>query len=214
MAKNTYVSGQFNLYCDSCGKKIKAGEAKKRWDGLIVCPDDYEERQPQDFVKAKLDRITVPFARPSDPWKFSIPLGMFDRVLLDEEAIIISVQASKNFADIVPVSDVFNIYRAAYANEVVPISETFEADVQFALNIDVDQDRVILGESGKICRLNYVDHTYFAQVYVADNCTDFPANILADTVGLSDTGFITPAPYVEASYFAQDYVGVVVHFNP
>jgi len=64
MARNTYISGQWNLICDSCGKKIKAGMAKKRWDGFIVCPEDYEQRHPQDFVRARQDKITVPFTRP------------------------------------------------------------------------------------------------------------------------------------------------------
>jgi len=31
MSKNYYVSGGFNVICDICGKKIKAGEAKHRW---------------------------------------------------------------------------------------------------------------------------------------------------------------------------------------
>lgn len=62
--KNYFASGGWNLICDSCGKKIKASEAKQRWDGLIVCPDDFEMRQPQDFVKARSDKITVPFSRP------------------------------------------------------------------------------------------------------------------------------------------------------
>lgn len=59
-----YIPGSWNVICDSCGKKIKASEAKQRWDGLIVCPDDFEMRQPQDFVKARSDKITVPFTRP------------------------------------------------------------------------------------------------------------------------------------------------------
>ena len=59
-----YIPGSWNVICDSCGRKIKASEAKQRWDGLIVCPDDFEMRQPQDFVKARMDRITVPFTRP------------------------------------------------------------------------------------------------------------------------------------------------------
>lgn len=59
-----YVPGSWNVICDSCGRKIKASEAKQRWDGLIVCPDDFEMRQPQDFVKARADKITVPFTRP------------------------------------------------------------------------------------------------------------------------------------------------------
>ena len=30
---------------------------KREWNGLIVCGDCYEERHPQDFVRAKEDRI-------------------------------------------------------------------------------------------------------------------------------------------------------------
>ena len=59
-----YIPGSWNVICDSCGKKIKASEAKQRWDGLIVCPLDFEMRQPQDFVKARADKISVPFTRP------------------------------------------------------------------------------------------------------------------------------------------------------
>lgn len=65
--RNYYVSGQHNVTCDVCSKKIKSGEAKQRWDGFIVCPDDYEMRHPQDFVRAKQDKITVPFSRPIPP---------------------------------------------------------------------------------------------------------------------------------------------------
>jgi len=35
-----------------------------RWDGFIVCKEDWEARHPQDFIKAKTDRISVPFSRP------------------------------------------------------------------------------------------------------------------------------------------------------
>ena len=71
MIKNYYVSGSWNVTCDVCSKKIKASEAKKRWDGFIVCPDDYEERHPQDFVKARIDKITVPFTRPIPAYIFT-----------------------------------------------------------------------------------------------------------------------------------------------
>ena len=64
MSRNYYTSGQWNLICDVCGKKIKAGEAKHRWDGFVVCPEDFEQRHPQDFVRARQDKITVSFTRP------------------------------------------------------------------------------------------------------------------------------------------------------
>ena len=64
MSRNYYKSGQWNIICDVCSRKIKAGEAKKRWDGFIVCPADWEIRHPQDFVRTKQDKISVPFSRP------------------------------------------------------------------------------------------------------------------------------------------------------
>ena len=60
----SYISGQWWIICDVCGKKIKSGKSRHRWDGFVVCEDDWEERHPQDFVKARVDKITVPFLRP------------------------------------------------------------------------------------------------------------------------------------------------------
>lgn len=74
MAKNYYISGEWNVTCDVCSKKIKAHDAKQRWDGLVVCPDDFEHRHPQDYVKAKIDKITVQFTRPIPPNVF-IPVN-------------------------------------------------------------------------------------------------------------------------------------------
>lgn len=71
MTKNYYISGEWNVTCDVCSKKIKLSEAKHRWDGFIVCADDFEHRHPQDFVKAKTDKITVPFTRPIPSYVFT-----------------------------------------------------------------------------------------------------------------------------------------------
>ena len=71
MKKNHFISGEWNLTCDVCSKKIKAHEAKHRWDGLIVCSEDWEQRHSQDFVKANTDKITVPFQRPVPPDVFT-----------------------------------------------------------------------------------------------------------------------------------------------
>lgn len=35
MSRNYYTSGQWNCICDVCGKKVKAGDAKQRWDGFL-----------------------------------------------------------------------------------------------------------------------------------------------------------------------------------
>lgn len=72
MKKNHFISGEWNVTCDICSKKIKAHEAKQRWDGFIVCPDDFEHRHPQDFVKAHSDKISVPFVRPIPEYIFVV----------------------------------------------------------------------------------------------------------------------------------------------
>ena len=60
----TYVSGDWNIICDSCSVKIKASKSRKRWDGFIVCPECFESRHPMDFIRVKGDRGSVPFSRP------------------------------------------------------------------------------------------------------------------------------------------------------
>jgi len=58
-----YIPGDNWVECDVCGMDIYASDSKKRWDGLIVCPDDWEVRHPQDFVRARKDKITADIIR-------------------------------------------------------------------------------------------------------------------------------------------------------
>lgn len=59
-----YRPGTWNYYCDVCGTKYKATHSKERWDGLQVCPDCFELRHPQDFVRTKGDKVSVDWQRP------------------------------------------------------------------------------------------------------------------------------------------------------
>ena len=59
-----WEAGSWIALCDACGKKFKANDLQKRWDGLMVCLEDFEQRQPQDFVRASTDKIAVPWSRP------------------------------------------------------------------------------------------------------------------------------------------------------
>lgn len=59
-----YSSGNWNVICDVCGKQYKSTDLRKRWDNLWVCFRDYEERQPQDFVRGVADTQAVPWSRP------------------------------------------------------------------------------------------------------------------------------------------------------
>ena len=71
MKKNHYIPHEWNVTCDVCSKKIKASESRLRWDGFLVCIDDYEIRHEQDFVKSKQDQITVPYTRPVPEYIFT-----------------------------------------------------------------------------------------------------------------------------------------------
>lgn len=71
MANNYFVSGQWNAICDSCGKRYKISELKKRWDGLLVCEKDYELDHPQKYLRVRETGQAVPIIRdePQDEFK-------------------------------------------------------------------------------------------------------------------------------------------------
>ena len=50
-----YIKNDHWVVSQRSGKVIRASEARKEWTGLIVAKDEWEPRQPQDFVRAKED---------------------------------------------------------------------------------------------------------------------------------------------------------------
>jgi hypothetical protein len=59
-------SYSYNASCDVCGFQFKASELRKRWDGLMVCDEDFETRHVLDFFKNKNDHHPLPFTRPQE----------------------------------------------------------------------------------------------------------------------------------------------------
>lgn len=65
MFKRTqYIPGDWNVICDVCGHKYKASQLMKRWDGLMVCQEDWETRHPQELIRPIKERNSVPWTRP------------------------------------------------------------------------------------------------------------------------------------------------------
>ena len=62
--QNWLKLGDWNVVCDSCGRKFKASTMRKRWDGFLVCKDDFEVKHPQLSLKVHGDKQTVPIPRP------------------------------------------------------------------------------------------------------------------------------------------------------
>lgn len=59
-----YKKGQWLVICDVCGMKYHSSDLKMRWDGLMCCTQDWNIRQPQDFVRGIPDPQAVPWSRP------------------------------------------------------------------------------------------------------------------------------------------------------
>jgi hypothetical protein len=59
-----YQAGVWNAACAICGFKFKSDKLKKNWKGMYVCEQDYETRQPLDFIQARTEKITPPWTRP------------------------------------------------------------------------------------------------------------------------------------------------------
>lgn len=130
----TYKSGQWNVTCDVCSKKIKAEDAKQRWDGFIVCPDDYEERQPQDFVRARQDKISVPFTRPIPPEAFSLRLSIIndDIVSISDVCTVGIIPVYTQYvSDTVSVADSGHLFNLDYVDITYFASSYVGSDTPF-----------------------------------------------------------------------------------
>jgi hypothetical protein len=80
--RNYYKAGTWNVICQVCGKQVKSDAIIKRWDGVLVCKEDYEPRHILDFVRSTTERGSVPFVSPE-------PADVFVDVvyLQDQQAI-------------------------------------------------------------------------------------------------------------------------------
>lgn len=83
--------GSWNMICQVCGFKYKNTDMKLRWDNIWCCPEDWEVRQPQDFVRGIKDQMSVPYAVPEPPDHF---IG--DQYLQDSSGNIIYDQPQGN----------------------------------------------------------------------------------------------------------------------
>ena len=68
--KNWLDLGNYNAICDSCGRKFKANTMRRRWDGLFVCKEDWEQKHPQLTIRVRGDKQQVPIPRPEAPDQF------------------------------------------------------------------------------------------------------------------------------------------------
>lgn len=94
----SYKSGDWLVICDSCSRKIKASKSKERWDGFRVCSECWEPRHPMDFIRARADKISVPFTRPKTADTF-IDVPYID-IYVADDYIVETVNQSTYFIEL------------------------------------------------------------------------------------------------------------------
>lgn len=90
MSKTYYKKGDWNVIEDIGGRKVKASKTRKRWDGFRVLDQDYEERHPQDFVRAVPDDQSVPWTRSEGEDKSINPCVYWDSGIADPLYVIMT----------------------------------------------------------------------------------------------------------------------------
>jgi len=58
-----WKKGDWLTLCDVCGFKHYASELRERWDGRMVCRQDWELRHPQDLIRLPRAERGIPWAR-------------------------------------------------------------------------------------------------------------------------------------------------------
>lgn len=61
-----FATGKFSYgLCDYCGQRYQYSVLRKNWRGFMVCPDDYEPKEPQlDPLRYRGDAIALRDPRP------------------------------------------------------------------------------------------------------------------------------------------------------
>ena len=84
--------GDWNAVCYECGRKRKASQLKKHWQGYYVCPEHWEPRQPQDFVRSVPDVQTPPWTQPMPRDTFAVVCTAADQSATPRRAVPSSVR--------------------------------------------------------------------------------------------------------------------------
>ena len=73
-----YATGKFSYgLCDYCGQRYEYHVLRKNWRGFMVCPDDYEPKEPQiEPLRYRGDAIALRDPRPDRIEPVSVYVGL------------------------------------------------------------------------------------------------------------------------------------------
>lgn len=97
-SNRNYVPGRFYRICDRTGFKVPASETVQQWNGLVVRKQSAEPRHPQQFVRGRADKQSVPLPRPRSIEEFVGTLNTTVTARAAAGATILDVDSSVRFA--------------------------------------------------------------------------------------------------------------------
>lgn len=101
--------GDYNAICDVCGRKFKFSRLRQKWDNTWACEQDWEPRQPQDYLRGIPDNMSVPLSRPDPP-----PLFIQDEIVTETPIISLNLILARLKSLLVSVSSVASIIKTLY----------------------------------------------------------------------------------------------------
>lgn len=101
--------GDYNAICDVCGRKFKFSRLRQKWDNTWACEQDWEPRQPQDYLRGIPDNMSVPLSRPDPPNQF-----IQDEIVTETPTITLSFIRALSKMLSVSVSSVATILKSVY----------------------------------------------------------------------------------------------------
>lgn len=142
--KNHLILGNWNAICDSCGRKYKALDLKRRWDGLMVCREDFEERHPSDFLRVQKEKINVEFSRPYPAQDNYIPELLKEQ---NSDYLGFVELASVNFTKIIQDISTGNGALNDYLFDAFALNQTVATGIPSETMYITDSVLVILGRN-------------------------------------------------------------------
>ena len=101
--------GDYNSICDVCGRKFKFSRLRQKWDNTWACEQDWEPRQPQDYLRGIPDNMSVPLSRPDPPNLF-----IQDEIVTESPVITLSFIKALLKSLAVSVSSLVTILKTVY----------------------------------------------------------------------------------------------------
>lgn len=116
--------GDYNALCDVCGRKFKFSRLRQKWDNTWACEQDWEPRQPQDYLRGIPDNMSVPLSRPDPPNLF-----IQDEIVTEIPNISLTLILNRLKSYLASVTTIVTIIRVLY-----PYSTNKKVVNSFALN--------------------------------------------------------------------------------